>query len=110
MSTNKSVSPAEFRLHNKVFNIDFAPSNYFERIRFEMIFQQLVTWFWRQYGVYFYIQKLKVLDDKVLLQVYFYKTYLYQQSVKRSLQYAATKSTEGTVENSQDKRYKTSFD
>ena len=109
MSTNKSVSPAEFRLHNKVFNIDFAPSNYFERIRFEMIFQQLVTRFWRQYGVYFYIQKLKVLDDKVLLQVYFYKTYLYQQGVKRSLQYAATKSTEGRVENSQDKRYKTSF-
>lgn len=45
MSTNKSVSPAEFRLHNKVFNIDFAPSNYFERVRFEMVFQQLVTWF-----------------------------------------------------------------
>ena len=110
MSTNKSVSPAEFRLHNKVFHIDFAPSNYFERIRFEIIFQQLITWFWRQYGIYFYIQKLKMLDEKVLLQVYFYKTYLYQQGVKRSLQFNSTKSTEGAVENNKDNRYKTSFE
>jgi len=43
MSTNKSVSPAEFRLHNKVFSIDYAPSNYFEKVRFEIIFQQLIT-------------------------------------------------------------------
>jgi len=106
MSTNKSVSPAEFRLHNKIFNIDFAPSNYFERVRFEIIFQQLVTWFWRQHGIYFYIQKLKVLDDKVLLQVYFYKTYIYQQSVKRSLAYVTTKSTEGQSDNVSNNRYK----
>lgn len=104
MSTNKSVSPAEFRLHNKVFQIDFAPSNYFERVRFEIIFQQLVTWFWRQYGIYFYIQKLKVLDEKVLLQVYFYKTYLYQQGVKRALQLNTTKSTEGYVDNRRSAR------
>lgn len=51
-----------------------------------------------------------MLDDRVLLQVYFYKTYLYQQSVKRSLQFNSTKSTEGSVENSKDNRYKTSFE
>jgi hypothetical protein len=110
MSTNKSVSPAEFRLHNRVFNIDFAPSNYFERIRFEMVFQQLVTWFWRQYGVYFYIQKLKLVDEKALLQVYFYKTYLYQQSVKKALQYRATKSTEGSADNTAQARFKKDFE
>lgn len=109
MSTNKSVSPAEFRLHNKVFNIDFAPSNYFERVRFEIIFQQLVLWFWRQYGIYFYIHKLKVMDEKALLQIYFYKTYLYQQRVNHSVEYSTTKSTEGFIENTGDKRYKTAF-
>lgn len=110
MSTNKSVSPAEFRLHNKVFSLDYAPQNYFERLRFEMVFQQLVTWFWRQYGVYFYIQKLKLLDEKVLLQVYFYKTYLYQQGVKRTLKFTATKSTEGLADNARDNRYKAAFE
>jgi hypothetical protein len=109
MSTNKSVSPAEFRLHNKVFNVDFAPHNYFERVRFEMVFQQLVTWFWRQYGVYFYIQKLKLLDEKALLQVYFYKTYLYQKGVKKALQYRSTKSTEGSVDNAAQKSYHKDF-
>lgn len=110
MSTNKSVSPAEFRLHNKIFNIDYAPSNYFEKVRFEILFQQLVVWFWRQYGIYFYIQKLKVLDEKALLQIYFYKTYLYNQSIKRTLQYKTTKSTEGYADNVGDNRYKTAFE
>lgn len=110
MSTNKSVSPSEFRLHTKVFHIDFAPSNYFERIRFEIIFQQLITWFWRQYGIYFFIQKLKLLDEKILIQVYFYKTYLYQESILRTLKFYPTKSTEGTVRNVSDKRTKAVFD
>jgi len=51
-----------------------------------------------------------MLDEKVLLQVYFYKTYLYQQSVKRTLQFSATKSTEGRADNSVDKRFQTTFD
>lgn len=104
MSTNKSVSPLEFRLHTKIFHIDFAPSNYFERVRFEIIFQQLITWFWRQYGIYFYIQKLKLLDDKILLQVYFYKTYIYQDSITRTLTFYTTKSTDHLVRNVHDKR------
>lgn len=51
-----------------------------------------------------------MLDDKALLQVYFYKTYLYQQSVKKSVQYRSTKSTEGNMENTNQNRYKGSFD
>jgi len=76
MTTNKNVSPAEFRLHSKLFNVDCAPSNYFEQLRFEMVFQQLITWFWRTQGTYFFIQKVKKMDQKILFQVFFYKTYL----------------------------------
>lgn len=108
--TNKSVSPAEFRLHNKIFTVDYSPSNYFEKVRFEIIFQHLVTWFWRQYGVYFYVHKLKVVGDKVLVQVYFYKTYLYPQRVAKSVQYQTTKSTVGRSENPIAKRDIKTFD
>ncbi len=99
MTTNKSVSPVEFRLHHKKFNIDFAPSNYFERVRFEIIFQLLITWFWRQYGIYFYIQKLKLLDEKLLLQVMFYKTYLYLKVLTKKEKSVAQTSTYGLAEN-----------
>lgn len=50
------------------------------------------------------------MDEKVLLQVYFYKTYLYQQGVARTLKLTATKSTEGFTTNVGDKRYKTAFE
>lgn len=50
------------------------------------------------------------MGDKVLLQVYFYKTYLYQQSVKKALKYRTTKSTGGKSVNSGAKRYAKSFD
>lgn len=50
------------------------------------------------------------MDDKALLQVYFYKTYLYQQSVKKALQYRATKSTEGSADNVVQNRYNKNFE
>lgn len=51
-----------------------------------------------------------MVDEKALLQVYFYKTYLYQQSVKKALQYRSTKSTEGNVDNEVQNRYKKEFE
>lgn len=51
-----------------------------------------------------------MVDEKALLQVYFYKTYLYQQSVKKALQYRSTKSTEGNVDNEVQNRYKKDFE
>ena len=107
MSTNKSVSPAEFRLHNKVFKVDFSPSNYYEKLRFEMIIQKLIFWFWRHYGIYFYIQKLKVLDEKVLLQVYFYKTYLYSRFVRKGIRLKNSRGASGGVNFTKGKNKKT---
>lgn len=72
----KKISPTEFRLHNKLFHVAFTPSNYFESYRFEIIFQYLLMWFFEEFGIYFYIQKLKLIDDTILFQLYYYKTYL----------------------------------
>ena len=49
------------------------------------------------------------MDDKVILQVYFYKTYLYNYNTHRAQRFAATKSTDGFDKNSRDSRYKASY-
>ena len=77
----KKISPTEFRLHNKLFYVAYTPNNYFEAFRFEIVFQYLLMWFFEEFGVYFYIQKLKLIDDTVLFQLYFYKTYLMVNSI-----------------------------
>jgi hypothetical protein len=77
----KKISPTEFRLHNKLFYVAYSPNNYFETFRFEIVFQYLLMWFFEEFGVYFYIQKLKLIDDTVLFQLYFYKTYLMVNSI-----------------------------
>lgn len=73
MLTTKKISPIEFRLSNKAFYIDHAPTNYFERFRFEIIFNAIVKGFCLKYGIYFYLHKLKINDDKLLFQLYYYK-------------------------------------
>lgn len=71
----KKISPTEFRLHNKLFYVAYSPNNYFEAFRFEITFQYLLMWFFKELGMYFYIQKLKLIDDTILFQLYYYKTY-----------------------------------
>jgi hypothetical protein len=75
MITLKKISPTEFRLHNKLFYVAYSPNNYFEAFRFEITFQFLLMWFYRTFGIYFYIQKLKLIDDHILFQLYFYRTF-----------------------------------
>lgn len=41
MKILKKISPTEFRLHNKVFIVEFSPTNYFEKYRLEILFQRL---------------------------------------------------------------------
>lgn len=81
----KKISPTEFRLHNKLFYIAYTPNNYFEAQRFEIIFQYLLIWFFKELGIYFYIQKLKIIDDHVLFQIYYYRTYLYPRKIDRAI-------------------------
>lgn len=82
----KKISPTEFRLHNKLFHVAYTPSNYFESFRLEIIFQYLLMWFFEEFGVYFYIQKLKFIDDTILFQLYYYKTYLVLNNIKTSME------------------------
>lgn len=93
MLTTKKISPIEFRLHNKIFSVDFSPENYFEKFRFEIIFQRILFRFYIHYGIYFYIQKLKIVDDKILFQFYYYKTYLFTRYLRARVR---TKSDEIT--------------
>ncbi len=86
MLLTKKISPTEFRLNNKAFYIDYAPSNYFERFRFELIFSNLVKGLYINYGIYFYLSKLKVINNRLLFQIYFYRVYersaIYKQYVE----------------------------
>ena len=77
MLAQRKISPAEFYIHNKIFFTEYSPANYFETFRLEIFMQNLIFWFFNKYGVYFYIEKFKFVNNKILLQVYYYKTYLY---------------------------------
>jgi hypothetical protein len=94
MKALKKISPVEFRLHQKLFFIEFTPSNYFENFRVEIIFQRLFFWFFKFYGIYFYIQQLKLRHQTLFFQFYFYKTYMFKRFIQlgsaRKLAYALT--------------------
>lgn len=42
MKTLKKISAMEFRLHAKNFVVDFSPINYFEKLRFTILFSRLL--------------------------------------------------------------------
>ena len=81
----KKISPTEFRLHNKLFHVAYTPSNYFEPFRLEIVFQYLLMWFFEEFGIYFYIQKLKFIDETILFQLYYYKTYMTLGNVRSAV-------------------------
>jgi len=74
MKSLRKISPIEHRLHNRSFNIDYAPANYFEKARLEMLLGQLFAWFLDRYGIYFFVQRIRIVNDTVLLQLHYYRT------------------------------------
>jgi len=84
MQATKKVSATEFRIHNKLSYVNYIPSNYFKAYRFEIILQQLLNWFFTYYGIYLYIQKIKIINEIILIQLYYYKTYLYKKALYRN--------------------------
>ena len=42
MKTLKKISALEFRLHVKQFIVDSSPANYFEKLRFNILFTRLL--------------------------------------------------------------------
>jgi len=83
MATAKKISPVEFRLSQKSFNVDYSPANYFEKFRLEIIIQKLVHWIFWKYGLYLYIQRIQLRDNQILFQIYFYPTYIQQRFVEK---------------------------
>jgi hypothetical protein len=75
MYIHRKTSVIEFRLHNKLFNLDYAPTNYLEKVRLYLFFTRLLHWMFNSFGFYLYIQKLKCTDDFILSHFYYYKTY-----------------------------------
>jgi hypothetical protein len=75
MQTAKKISATEFRIHNQLFYVNYTPSNYFNSYHFEIIFQRLLNWFFKFYGLYLYIQKLRVINNYLLVQLYYYRCY-----------------------------------
>jgi hypothetical protein len=94
MQAAKKISATEFRIHNKLFYVSYIPSNYFKAYRFEIILQRLLNWFFTFHGLYFYIQKIKIINDILLIQLYYYKTYLYKKNLKENKRYLYNRSLE----------------
>lgn len=74
MKTLKKISPLEFRIHSKKFVNDYSPLNYFEKLRFSILFSRLLFWFFRRYGLYLFSYKLRILECHFLFQFYYYRT------------------------------------
>jgi hypothetical protein len=81
MKSLRKISPIEHRLHNRSFNIDCAPHNYFEKMRLEMLLGQLFAWFLDRYGIYFFVQRVRIVDDTVLLQLHYYKSFYHSKFI-----------------------------
>lgn len=75
MKSLRKISPTEHRLHIKSFNIDCAPHNYFEKARMEILLGQLFAYFFERYGILFFVQRIRIVNDTVLFQFHYYKTY-----------------------------------
>lgn len=82
MKTLKKISPIEFRLHTKKFVSDQSPLNYFEKLRFTILFSRLLFWFFRRYGLYLFSYKLRILEECFLFQFYYYRTRQNKKYVK----------------------------
>jgi hypothetical protein len=76
MRTLKKISPLEFRINNRLFFSDFTPINYFEKFRFEIILHRMLFWFFRSFGIYIMVKQMRIIEDKVVLQFYYYRTYI----------------------------------
>lgn len=73
MSSNRAISPNEFRIKYRKFNIEYSPYNYFEKYRFELVLQNIGYWFYKYFGLYFYFQKIRIFENFVLIHFYYYK-------------------------------------
>jgi len=82
MKSLRKISPIEHRLHVRSLNIDYAPANYFEKVRLEMLLGQLFAWFLDRYGIYFFVQRIRIIDDTILFQVHYYKTFYHRKFIK----------------------------
>ena len=74
MLTVKKISAIEFRLHNREFYCEYSPTNYIDRLRLEIFLQNFIYWFYEKYGIYLYLQQVRVDSVKILFQCYFYAT------------------------------------
>ena len=74
MNTLKNIIPLDFRLHSRRFVNDYTPFNYFEKLRFTILFSRLLFWFFRRYGLYLFSYKLRILEDQFLFQFFYYRT------------------------------------
>jgi hypothetical protein len=82
MKTLKKISPIEFRLHTKKFLNDYSPQNYFEKIRFNVLFSRLLFWFFKRFGLYLYSYKIFLQSEFFLFQFYYYRTEQFRKYFK----------------------------
>ena len=79
----KKISPIEFRLSQRSFKVDYSPNNYFEKFQIEIILQNLANWFYWKYGLFLFIQRVRLREHKILLQLYYYPTHLQERFVTK---------------------------
>lgn len=69
----RKISPVEFRLSSKLFNLAVSPSNYYEKFKYEVLLQKILYVYYKRHGTLFFIQNFLERTNYIILQFYFYR-------------------------------------
>jgi hypothetical protein len=75
MRVLKKISPLEFRTSGQNLIIPSSIENYFDNFRIQLLFSRLFFWFFRNFGLYFFLRQIRRKESFLFLQLYYYRLY-----------------------------------
>jgi hypothetical protein len=79
----RKINPVEFRLHQKPFNTDISPANYYASFKYEILIQKLLRAYCQVFGMYLFLQKFHHFPHHFLIQFFYYRTRLAHKAKAR---------------------------
>lgn len=83
MRVLKKISPLEFRVSGQNLIVPSSVENYFDNFRLQLIFSRLFFWFFRNFGLYFFLRQIRRKESFLFLQLYYYRLYNFSLFLNR---------------------------